>query len=167
MAKTNDSITLQGNPVEISGKALKEGDSLPAFKLSGVDLGDIDDSMFRNKPLVISVLPSIDTPVCEKQTKKFNELMSDKTDAVTLLTVSRDLPFAFKRWCAAQGAEGLVFGSDYKYRTFGKAFGVDVENAGILARAVFVADSSGKITHVEYVSEISEEPDYEAVLGLF
>jgi thioredoxin-dependent peroxiredoxin len=165
MATTNENITLQGNPVGISGASLKVGDTLPSFKLSGVDLQDIDSSRFQGKPLVISVLPSIDTDVCAAQTKRFNELMSGKSESVSLLTVSRDLPFAFKRWCAAEGVEGLTYGSDHKYRTFGRAFGVDVENAGILARAVFVADKDGKITHLEYVSEISQEPDYELVLS--
>ncbi len=166
MATTNDKITLQGNPVEVSGAALKVGDSLPAFTVSGIDLKDINNAQFRDKPLVISVIPSIDTPLCEIQTKKFNEVMASKSDTVSLLTVSRDLPFAFKRWCAAEGVENITCASDYKYRSFGKAFGVDIENMGILARAVFVADKNGKITHVEYVSEISKEPDYDAVLSL-
>lgn len=166
MAISNDKITLQGNPVEVSGSALKLGSTVPQFTLSGTDLKDVNSSHFAGKKLVISVIPSIDTPVCENQTRKFNEVMSKRADELNFLTVSRDLPFAFKRWCAAAGLENILCASDYKYRSFGKAFGVDIENAGILARAVFVADADGKITHLEYVSEIAEEPNYDAVLAV-
>lgn len=164
MAISNDKITMKGNPVEISGTALKVGDALPLFTLTGVDLQDLKAESLKGKPLVVSVIPSIDTPVCETQTRKFNEAMSKLADKLTLLTVSRDLPFAFKRWCATEGIDAILCASDYKYRSFGKAFGVDIENLGLLARAVFAFDKEGVLKHVEYVSEVTNEPDYDAVL---
>jgi thiol peroxidase len=163
MAQTNDSITLHGSPVEVSGASLKAGDTLPAFTLSNTDLQDTKSTDYAGKVLVVSVIPSIDTPVCQVQTRQFNEAIDALPDNVVVLTVSRDLPFAQKRWCGAEGIEKVVCASDYKYRSFGKAFGVDIENIGLLARAVFVADASGKLVYVDYVSEISEEPRYDEV----
>jgi thioredoxin-dependent peroxiredoxin len=163
MAQTNKAITLHGSPVEVSGTPLKVGDTLPAFTLSNTDLQDIKSTDYSGKVLVISVIPSIDTPVCQVQTRQFNEAIDSLSENVVVLTVSRDLPFAQKRWCAAEGIEKVVCASDYKYRSFGKAFGVDIENIGLLARAVFVADASGKLVYVDYVPEISEEPSYDEV----
>ena len=164
MATTNKNITLHGNPVAVSGKELQVGESVPDFKLTADDLSDIGLRDFQGQALIISAVPSLDTPVCAVQTKRFNEEAAKLAGKVKILTVSRDLPFAQKRWCAAEGVENLTLASDHKYRTFGQAFGVDAEEVGILARAVFVVDPAGKIVHVDYVPEISEEPDYEAVL---
>lgn len=158
------SITFKGAPLTVTGTVLKAGDALPAFGLIGTSLEPINNSNLQGKVAIISVIPSIDTPVCELQTKRFNEEMGKLGDKVVLLTVSRDLPFAQKRWCAATGASNLVMASDFKERTFGQSYGVELPDLGILARAVIVADAQGTIQHIEYVPEIAQEPNYEGVM---
>ncbi|KAI9129075.1 thiol peroxidase [Acaryochloris sp. CCMEE 5410] len=165
MASTNQKITFQGEPLVVNGKALEVGAILPAVTLTGTDMSDITLDSFRGKVLIVSSVPSLDTPVCSVQTKRFNEEVSKLSDDVVVLTVSRDLPFAQARWCGAEGVEAVVCASDFKYRTFGKAFGTDLETLGLLARAVFVANQDGTLVYVDYVPEIAEEPDYEAVMG--
>jgi thiol peroxidase len=126
-------------------------------------LSDVTNAAFAGKVLVVVSIPSIDTPVCATETKKFNQEASALSDDVVIAIVSRDLPFAFKRWCGAEGVSKVVTLSDFKHRSFGKQFGVELPDLGLLARAVFVADKSGKIVHVDYVSEVADEPDYTAV----
>jgi thiol peroxidase len=166
MALTNDNITLMGNKVKIAGTALKAGQALPQFKLTGNDLSDISSEAFKNKVLILSVLPSLDTPVCSLQTQKFNAELEKLSGDVVVLTVSRDLPFAQKRWCGAANATKVTTASDYKYRTFGPAFGAEMVDSALLARAVLVADKNGIIQHVEYVNEIASEPDYDKALAV-
>ena len=165
MAKSNTIITMRGTPKSVEGNSVVEGAALPAFTLSGVDLADVTNASFAGKVLVLVVIPSIDTPVCAVETKRFNQEASALSEDVVIASVSRDLPFALKRWCAAEGVSRVVSLSDYKHRTFGKAFGVELPELGILARAVFVADKHGKVVHVDYVTEIAEEPDYAAALN--
>ncbi len=165
MATSNSAITFKGQPIEVTGNELKVGDSLPDFVLIGTDMADITVNSFPNKVLVISSIPSVDTPICSIQTKRFNQEVDALGDSAVVLTVSRDLPFAQKRWCGAEGVERVVCASDYKHRVFGEAFGVEMPSLGILARAIFVADPSGKITYIEYVDEIGQEPDYDAALA--
>lgn len=160
----SQNVTFKGNKLTLLGKQLREGDSLPKFKLTGTEMNDVDESAFKNKVLIISVVPSLDTPVCSTQTKRFNQEATKLSDQVAVLTVSMDLPFAQKRWCAAEGASRVVTASDYKYRSFGENFGVYLQEWGLLARAVFVVDKSGKVAYVQYVPEVSSEPDYEPVL---
>jgi thiol peroxidase len=164
MAKSNQIITMRGTPKKVEGAAVVEGAQLPPFTLSGVDLADVTNASFAGKVLVLVSIPSIDTPVCAVETKRFNEAATELSTDVVIASVSRDLPFALKRWCAAEGVSRVVSLSDYKHRTFGKAFGVELPELGILARAVFIADRSGKVVHVDYVTEIGEEPDYTAAL---
>ena len=163
MSKTNENITLKGNPVTLSGDAVAEGSVVPDFQLTGNDLSDLSINSFQDKVVIISTLPSLDTPVCSIETKRFNEEVQSLSDVV-VLAVSRDLPFTQKRWCGAEGVEDVVTASDHKHRTFGKAFGVDIEDVGILARAVFVVGKDGKVAHVEYVPEIADEPNYDAAI---
>ena len=157
-------ITFLGNPITVKGTPLKVGDQLPDPKLTGTDMADIKVGSFFGTPLVVLAVPSLDTPVCSLETKRFSEELSKLGDKVKFLAVSRDLPFAQKRWCVAEGATNLATGSDYKYRTFGEAYGALWGEAELLVRAVFIADPKGKITYLEYVSEISEEPNYAAAL---
>ncbi len=164
MAKSNTIITMRGTPKTVEGNAVIEGAALPTFTLTGVDLADVTNASFAGKVLVLVVIPSIDTPVCAIETKRFNQEASALSEDVVIASVSRDLPFALKRWCAAEGVSRVVSLSDYKHRSFGKAFGVELPELGILARAVFVADKHGNVVHVDYVSEIAEEPDYAAAL---
>lgn len=164
MALTNEKITFKGEPLPVSGRVVQVGDTLPDFVLTGTDMGDVKADSFHGKILIISVVPSLDTPVCAVQTKRFNQEAANLSDDVVILTVSRDLPFAQKRWCGVEGVERLVCASDFKYRTFGQAFGVELDSWGLLARALFVADPNGRVVYADYVSEISEEPDYESAL---
>jgi thiol peroxidase len=165
MAKSNANITFKGNRIKVLGDSITEGQPLPEFVLTGTDMADLTNEAFTGKVLVISVVPSLDTPVCAIQTKRFNKEASRLGDQVKILTVSLDLPFAQKRWCGAEDATAVITASDYKYRNFGNAFGVYLEDLGLLARAVFVVDKTGKVTHVEYVDEVASEPNYDAALS--
>lgn len=165
MAKSNERITMKGNPLRVEGPCIEEGQVAPQFTLTGTDMIDVTSGAFTGKVVVIVAVPSLDTPVCAIETKRFNSEATSLSEDVVVLAVSRDLPFAMKRWCGAEGVERVVPLSDYKHRTFGKAFGVDLPDIGLLARAVFVIDRSGKVAHVDYVSEIAEEPDYAAVMA--
>lgn len=165
MAKSNEKITMRGNPQRVDGRCIEEETKAPAFTLTGADLADVTNASFAGKVLVLVSIPSIDTPVCAMETKKFNQEATQLSQDVVVASVSRDLPFALKRWCAAEGVQRVITLSDHKHRSFGKAFGVDLPDLGILARAVFVIDKTGTVAHVDYVSEIAEEPDYAAAMA--
>ena len=155
MGISNEKITLHGNPTEVAGTVLAVGDSAPEFTLTSTELKDIVSSEYAGKALLISAVPSLDTPTCDTQTKRINKEATSLSDDVVVLTVSRDLPFAQKRWCGAAEAGNIVALSDYKHREFGTKFGCAWTGPDLLARAVFVVDPSGKLAHVEYVDEIS------------
>lgn len=165
MNKSNKNITMKGNPVAVTGLEVTEGNEAPSFKLTAQDMSDISLESFSGKVLTILAFPSVDTPVCATETKKFNELAASLSDDVAILAVSMDLPFAQKRFCAAEGISAVQTGSDFKHRTFGENYGVLLSEIGIFARAVFVIDRDKTIKHVEYVTEIAEEPDYDAAIG--
>ena len=165
MSTSNTKITLKGNPVKINGKALSVGEQIPLVQLSDNGLQDCSLEQYLGSPIVILSVPSVDTPVCQTEIREFNQKVNELPSGVKIIAVSRDLPFAQSRWCAAQGIEAVSVLSDYKYRVFGEAFGVEMPDVGILCRAVFVADESGKIVHVEYVDEVSNEPNYESALA--
>jgi len=165
MSVSNQEITFKGNPIEVGGASVQVGQSVPEFKVVGLDMSDVTQANFDGKVVVISSVPSLDTPVCAVQTKRFNEEISKLgNDDVVVLTVSRDLPMAQKRWCGAEGVENVVCASDFKYHSFAKTFGVELPTLGLLARAIFVVDKKGSVQHVEYVSEIAEEPNYDSVI---
>lgn len=157
-------LTFKGSPLTTLDKTLTVGETLPEIKLTAVDMSDLATSRFLGKPLLVSVIPSLDTSVCSLESKRFNTEAAKLADTVTVLTVSMDLPFAQKRWCAAEGAANLVLGSDYKYREASQRWGTLIKEWGLLCRAVLVTDASGKITFVEYVSEVSAEPNYDNAL---
>lgn len=165
MAKSNEKITMKGNPLKVDGRCVEEGMQAPSFKLTACDMSDSTNATFAGKVLVLLAIPSIDTPVCAVETKKFNQEAASLSGDVVIASVSRDLPFALKRWCGAEGVERVVTLSDYKYRSFGKDYGVDLADLGLLARALFVIDKGGKVVHVDYVTEVAEEPDYAAALA--
>lgn len=155
-------ITFKGNPITLSGPQLKVGDNAPDFTVADNDLNPVslkDTSGVR----IFSAVPSIDTPVCDLETRTFNE-KADELGNVTIYTISMDLPFAQARWCASNGVKNVKTLSDYKDRSFGKNSGTYIEELGLLARAVFVVDSSNKITYVEYVPEVTNYPNYDAAL---
>jgi thiol peroxidase len=165
MGTSNSSITFKGDPLTVSGTELQVGEVVPDFNVVGGDMSEITLGAFQGKVLIILSVPSLDTPVCAIEAKRFNEEAAKLAKDVSILVVSRDLPFAQQRWCGAEGVERLICASDYKQRTFGKAFGTDIEAMGLLARAVFVVGKDGKLAHVDYVPEIAEETDYEAALA--
>jgi thiol peroxidase len=165
MAKNNDRITMKGNPLKVEGRCVEEGMPAPQFTLTGLDMADVTSGSLAGKVVILVAVPSLDTPVCAIETKRFNQEATSVSSDVVIACVSRDLPFAMKRWCGAEGVERVLALSDHKYRTFGKAYGVELPDLGLLARAVFVLDKAGKVAYVEYVPEIADEPDYPAVLA--
>ncbi|OCA81843.1 thiol peroxidase [Pradoshia sp. D12] len=156
-------VTFKGNPVTLIGKEVKVGDTAPDFTVLANDLSPVTLKDTDGKVRIISVVPSLDTGVCDTQTRKFNEEAAKAGDVV-VMTVSMDLPFAQKRWCAAAGLENVITVSDHRDASFGEAYGVLMKELRLLARAVFVVDSNNKVTYVEYVPEGTTHPQYEAAL---
>ena len=165
MEERTGSITFQGNPLTLLGNGLNVGDKAPDFELLDNDLKPVNLSGFRGKVCVISSVPSLDTPVCDMETRRFNEEAGKLGDNVSILTVSMDLPFAQKRWCGAAGVEKVTTLSDHRDAKFGENYGVLIKELRLLARAIFVVDQEGVIQYVQLVREVTEEPDYEAVIA--
>ncbi len=160
-------IKFKDNPMTLAGEAVTVGQAAPDFKLHYFEGGmqELTLADLKGKPTLLSVVPSLDTGVCAIQTKKFNETLGALGDKINAVTVSLDLPFAMNRFCGAEGITNLRSGSDYQNRNFGKNWGTLIEELLILCRAIFVLDADGKVTHVEYVSEVTNEPDYDAALA--
>jgi thiol peroxidase len=158
-------ITFKGGPLTLLGPELKVGQMIPDAALTAPDLSEVKVSSFRGKTLIVSTVPSLDTPVCDLQTKRFNEESKKLSGQAVILTVSMDLPFAQKRWCGAAGAEHVKTASDYKGAEFAKASGLLIKELHLLARSVIIADKTGKIAYIQIVPEVSTEPDYQAVLS--
>ena len=164
MAERSGAITFKGNPMTLEGNEVKAGQQAPDFTLTANDMSAKTLKDFAGKVKVISVVPSLDTPVCDRETRRFNEEAANLGDNIVVLTVSMDLPMAQKRWCAAAGIDKVVTLSDFKTHEFGKKWGVRIKELGLLARSVFVVDKNDKVTHVELVKEVAEEPNYDRVL---
>jgi len=162
MSDRPGAITMKGNPLTLTGHEIKVGDQAPDATLVANDLSEVKLSSFKGKKVILSVVPSLDTPVCDLQTRRFNQEASKLTD-VAVLTVSKDLPFAQKRWCGAAGAIAVKTLSDFR-GNFGETYGVLIKGLGLLARAIFVIDENGKITYIQLVKEVASEPNYEEVL---
>lgn len=158
-------VTFKNNPVTLVGNEVKVGDQAPNFTVVAPDLSDKTLQDFEGKIRLISVVPSIDTGVCDAQTRRFNEAASDLGEDVAILTISCDLPFAQKRWCGANGIENVYTLSDHRSMSFGDAYGVHMKELRLLARSVFVVDQTGKVVYAEYVSEGTTHPDYEGALA--
>jgi len=157
--------TLKGNPITLVGPELKVGDKAPDFTLSK-SLGEyVSLQDYAGKVKLISVIPSIDTGVCEAQTRKFNEAASDLGDNVVVLTVSVDTPFAQARWCGAAGVDRVVMLSDYKDNNFGLSYGVYIKEFALDMRSIFILDENNVIQYVEYLSEMSNHPNYDAAIA--
>lgn len=156
-------VTFSKEPVDLAGEEKKVGDQAPNFTVVANDLSEVSFDQFDGNVKLISVVPSLNTGVCSEQTRKFNEEAASLGD-VDILTISMDLPFAQGGWCAANGIEEVTTLSDHRTADFGLKYGVLMEHLRLLARAVFVVDSSGEITYVEYVDEVTTHPDYEAAL---
>ena len=155
--------TFLGKPVTLAGQAVAVGSTAPDFTLTTTDLTKKSLSDFADKVKVISIIPSIDTGICSTQTRTFNQTLSDLDDTV-VITVSRDLPFAQARWCGAQGLENAVMLSDYVDASFGKAYGVLMEEWQLLARAVLVLDKDNKVVYTEYLDNVNSEPNYDKAI---
>ena len=156
-------VAFKGNPVTLVGQEVKVGQQAPSFTVLDHDLSLVTLEDSKGTVRIISVVPSVDTPVCDQQTRRFNEEAANLKD-VTVLTISVDLPFAQKRWCGAAGIDQVQTLSDYRDLSFGKAYGVVIEELRLLTRAIFVIDKNNIVVHAEYVSEVTEHPDYEAAI---
>ncbi len=157
-------VTIKGQPLTLLGPELRAGDPAPDFTVVANDMSDFRFATLQGQVCVISAVPSLDTPVCDMETRRFNDEAAKLGAAVKLLTISMDLPFAQARWCGAAGVENLKTYSDHRDAAFGLAYGVLIKELRLLARAVFVVDTGGKLQHIQLVPELSSEPDYEAVL---
>jgi thioredoxin-dependent peroxiredoxin len=159
-------VTFKGNPMTLAGKEVAVGQAAPDFKLHYFQDGlkTLTPADLKGKPSVISVVPSLDTPVCQTQTKRFNQELDALGEKINALTVSLDLPFAMNRFCGAESIKNLRPASDYQDRSFGQNWGMLIEELKLLARGVFVLDKDGKVVHAQTVKEVTEEPDYAAAL---
>lgn len=167
MSEREAAVTLKGNPVTLAGAALSAGAAAPDFSLQDNGLQEVTLGSSEGKTRIIATVPSLDTPVCHEETRKFNE-QAGALDGVEVLVVSMDLPFGQKRWCGAEGVESVQTLSAHRCTQFGEDYGVLIKGGPLdrcLARAVFVVGSDGTLKHVEYVGEIAEHPDYDAALA--
>ena len=164
ISERSNAVTLQGNPFTLLGPELKVGDQAPDFvildrKLKSVTLADI-----KNEVRIFSVVPSLDTPVCDAQTRRFNEEI-EELQGVSIYTISMDLPFAQNRWCSSTGVENLEMLSDHRDASFGVNYGTLIKELRLNCRAIFVVDSQDILRHVEYVKEVADHPNYDDALN--
>jgi thiol peroxidase len=158
-------VRFKTSPVTLLGPALKVGDRAPDFQVVDSALTPVTLADFRGKIKIICSVPSLDTPVCAAETRRFNEEAAKLKDNVVVLTISLDLPFAQKCWCTAAGVERVRVLSDYQERSFGLAYGVLIKELKLLSRAIFIVDAMDKLIYIQQVPEITDEPDYAAVLA--
>ncbi|HWB00748.1 MAG TPA: thiol peroxidase [Pirellulales bacterium] len=161
-------VTFKGNPLTLVGEEVKAGQPAPAFKLHRYADGKMSEvtlETVRGKPTILNVVPSLDTPVCQIQTKKFNESLAAMGDKINAVTISLDLPFAMNRFCGAEKITSLISASDYQDRSFGKNWGMLIDELKLLARGVFVIDANGKVVYAKQVKEVAEEPNYDEPLA--
>lgn len=158
-------ITFKGNPFTLLGPELKVGDKAPGFTVVDNGLTPVSLASYKGKIKIISAVPSLDTPVCDTETRRFNQEAAALPENVVVLTISLDLPFAQKRWCGAAGIDKVTTLSDYQERSFADAYGVLIKELKLLARAVFIIDATDTIRYIQIVPEVTSEPDYAAVIG--
>lgn len=158
-------ITFKGNPMTLLGPELKAGERAPEFSVVDAGLGKVMLASYAGKVKVISAVPSLDTPVCDMETRRFNQEAASLPATVSVLTISLDLPFAQKRWCGAAGIDRVTVLSDYQDRSFGLAYGVLIKEMKLLSRSVFVIDADNVIRYIQHVPEVTSEPDYAAVMA--
>jgi len=155
---------MKGNPLTLTGTQVEAGEHAPDFQVVNNALATVRLSSLRGKVLILSSVPSLDTPVCDTQTRRFNQEATGLSDDLEVLTISMDLPFAQARWCGAAGIDRVRTLSDHRDASFGTAFGLLIAELRLLARAVFVLDREGVIRYKQVVREIAEEPDYRAAM---
>ncbi len=164
MEERSGIITSRGNPLTLLGKEIKIGDQAPDFQVLNNDLKPVSLSTYAGKTILISSVPSLDTSVCDMETRRFNEEAGKLGDDVIILTISMDLPFAQKRWCGAAGVDRVITLSDHREADFGKNYGVLIKELRLLARAVFLLDKENVVRYIEIVPDVSSEPNYEAAI---
>ena len=164
MTERPGAITLHGNPLTLTGNEVAVGNPAPEFELLDNDLNPVKLSDYRGKVCIISAVPSLDTPTCDVETRRFNTEAAELGPDIAILTVSLDLPFAQKRWCGAAGVDKVVTLSDHRNAEFGESYGVLIKELRLLARAIFVVDKQGVLRYTQLVKEVGDEPDYGAVL---
>ncbi|HEV7989475.1 MAG TPA: thiol peroxidase [Candidatus Binataceae bacterium] len=157
-------VTMRGNPMTLVGPELKAGQKAPAFTAVGKGLAPVTLDQFKGKVKIIAAIPSIDTPVCDAETRRFNEEASKLPGDVQILTISMDLPFAQARWCGAAGVDKVTTISDWRAAEFGQKYGALIKELHLLARAVFVLDKNDNVVYAEYVKEVANQPNFEAAL---
>jgi thiol peroxidase len=161
------SVSFKGNPVKLAGAEVKVGQNAPDFKVQKTDMSDYTLASGAGKTRIVAAVPSLDTPVCDAETRRFNEEAANIPN-VEIITVSMDLPFAMKRWCGAAGVDKVTAASDHRDASFGENYGVLIQGGPLdrlHARAVFVIDPDNKVKYAEYVPDIGQHPDYEAALA--
>src|SRR3984885_11618387 len=158
-------VTMRGNPMTLVGPEIKVGQKAPNFNVVGKGMAPATLDQFKGKVKIITTIPSLDTPVCDAETRRFNVEASNLPGDVQILSISMDLPFAQARWCGAAGVDKVSTLSDWRAAEFGQKYGALIKELHLLTRAVFVLDKQGNVAHVEYVKEITQEPNYEAALN--
>lgn len=164
MDKTR-TVNMKGNPVTLVGNEIKVGDKAPAFTVLDGSMQPVSLETYKGKIKVLSVTPSLDTPVCDLQLRRFNSDVASLGDKYVVINISMDLPFAIKRFCATAEITNAVAASDHKEASFGTAYGVLIKELRLLARAVFVIDENDKVIYVEYVPEVSSAPDFDKLIA--
>jgi thiol peroxidase len=165
MKERAGAVSMKGSPLTLVGEEIKPGQAAPDFTVIDNSLKPVKLSSYAGKVVIISAAPSLDTPVCDLQTRRFNSEAAALGSEVAILTISMDLPFAQKRWCGAAGVERVVTLSDHKEAAFGLAYGLLIKELRLLARAVMVVDKKGVLRYQELVPEISKEPNYDAAIN--
>jgi len=165
MQKRSNEVTMQGKPVTLLGAEIKVGDTAQDFTVTDPQLQPVKFSDFKGKIRIINAIPSIDTSVCSKQLHRFNSEAANLNDDVIIFSVSTDLPFALQRFSQAEGIDAVKVTSDHKALDFGLKYGVAIEELRLLSRAVFVVDKNDQVVYVQYVKEITTEPDYDQALA--
>ena len=164
MTERQGIITIHGNPLTLVGEELKVGMPAPESELLDNDLKPVKLSSFRGKVVIVTSVPSLDTPVCDIETRRFNDEATMLGPEVRIVTISMDLPFAQKRWCGAAGVDKVKTLSDHLQADFGQAYGILIKELRLLARAVFIVDAAGTLQYVQLVKEVASEPNYEEVM---
>lgn len=164
MTEVANVVTMKGNPVTLVGNEVNVGDDAPNCTLVANDLSEFELSSLKGSKVIVSVVPSLDTPICDLQTKRFNQEAASLGNDVKIITISMDLPFAQKRWCADTGSDQIQTLSDHRDGAFGEAYGLLVKGVRLLARAIFVVDAEGTVRYKQIVPEITTEPNYDEVL---
>lgn len=164
MKETKNITTHSGNPLTLLGETIAVGNTAPEFTAVDVTGKDVKLSDFKGKTVVLAIFPSIDTKICAMETREFNKRATDLGNDIVVLTLSKDLPFALGRFCAAEGIKNVIPLSDYKQSEFGTKYGFLIKENMLLTRGVVIIDKNGKVAYVEYVSDITKEPNYDAAM---